>query len=56
MDNKVLTCNIINIPLYAVHKKNFCRIFLLRFGKPQMGNPPYLVVPPYTLEYKDPGP
>ena len=21
-----------------------------------MGNPPYLIVPPYTLEYQDPGP
>ena len=26
------------------------------FGNPHMGNTPYLIVPPYTLEYQDPGP
>ena len=56
MDHIVLTCNSINIQLRAVQFMNYCRMFLSPFGKPYMGNPSYLIVPPYTLEYQDPVP
>ena len=26
------------------------------FEKPHIGNPPYMIVPPYMLEYQDPVP
>ena len=39
-----LTCIIINNPLDADHRKNCCRIFVMTFGKPDNGNPPYLIV------------
>ena len=52
----VLTYNIINIKLRAAQFMKFCRMFLSLFGKPHMGNPLYLIVPTYTLEYQDPGP
>ena len=51
-----LICNIINIPLYAAQFMNICRMFISPFGKPHMGNPTYLIVPQYTLDYQDPGP
>ena len=44
MDHIDLTCNLTNIPLYAAHRKNCCRIFLLPFIKPPMGNTPNLIV------------
>ena len=56
MDHVGLIRNIINITLYAAQLMNHCRMFLLTFGKPHMGNTPYLIVPPYTSEYHDPVP
>ena len=53
MDHIVLTCKITNIQLYDVHRKNYCRMLVLHVGKPHMGNPSYLIVPAYTLEYQD---
>ena len=56
MYNILLTCNSVTIQLRAAQFMNFRRMFLLPFGKTHMGNPPYLIVPPYKLDYKDPGP
>ena len=56
MDHIVLTCNSVTIKLCAAQFMNCCRMFLSHFGKPHMGNPPYLIVSPYKLEYQDPGP
>ena len=53
MDHIVLTCNSVTIQLCAAQFMNRCRIFLLPFGKPHMGNTPYLIVPKYMLEYQD---
>ena len=44
MDQIFLTCNITNIQFYAAHRKNWCKILLLCFVKPHMGNSPYLIV------------
>ena len=56
MDHVVLTYNSVTIQLRAAQFMNLCRMFLLPFRKPHMGNPPYLIVPPYMLDYQDPGP
>ena len=44
MDHIDLACNIIDIPLYAGHRKNCCRIFVLLFGNPDIVSPPFLIV------------
>ena len=56
MDNIVLTFNSITIKLCVAQFMNRCKMFLLPFGKPHMGNPFYLIVTTYTLEYQDNGP
>ena len=56
MDNIVLTFNSVKIQLLAEQFMGGCRIFLSPFRKPHMGNYPYLIMPPYTWEYKNPGP
>ena len=56
MDHIALTCNGVNIPLREAQFMNRCRKFLSPFEKPHMGNTPYMIVPPYKLEYQDPGP
>ena len=43
MDHIFLTCNSINIQLRASQFMNFCRMFLLPFRNPHMGNPPQVL-------------
>ena len=40
MDHIVLTCNSITIQLRVEQFMNYCRMFILPFEKPHMGNPP----------------
>ena len=50
-----LTCNIIDIPLYAAKKKLLYNLPIDLLNASH-GQNPYLIVPPYTLEYQYPGP
>ena len=54
MDHVVLTYNSVTIQLRAAQFMKRCRMFLLPFVNPHMGNPLYLIVPSHTLEYHDP--
>ena len=43
MDHIVLTCNSINIQLFASQFMNHCRMFLLHFRNPHISNPPQIL-------------
>ena len=52
-----LACNSVTIQLRAAQFINHCRMFMSSFGKKtNMGNPPYLILPPYMLEFQNPDP
>ena len=51
MDHIVSTCNSITIQLCAAHFMNRCRMFLLPFGNPHMGNPPQSILYWYVTDW-----